>query len=218
MEPSHRHFIPAAGRDWLLPLYDPMLRVLRADTVKRSLREAAALAPGQRVLDLGCGTGSLLVLLSREHPGVDAVGLDPDRRALAVARRKLAREGSGDPPRPGPSPTGCPTPMRPSIASSARSCFHHLTREVKLESLREARRVLRAGGSFHLLDFGGSTAARRGLSRGPSTAMGTACTTTSKAGLPELLREAGFRDVEMRASRLLLMPLAAVRGTKPRPT
>ena len=58
---EHRHFIPAAGHDWLLPLYDPLQTLMGGDSFRRSMIDAAHIQPGQRVLDIGCGTGSLVV-------------------------------------------------------------------------------------------------------------------------------------------------------------
>jgi SAM-dependent methyltransferase len=43
------------------------------------------------VLDLGCGTGTLVAQLKRHHPDLDVVGVDPDPRALARTRRKAKR-------------------------------------------------------------------------------------------------------------------------------
>jgi hypothetical protein len=56
MTTTPRSFIPAFGHDWLLPLYDPLQWLLGGDGLKRPLIEQAALAPGMRVLDIGCGT------------------------------------------------------------------------------------------------------------------------------------------------------------------
>ena len=65
---GHRHFVPAAGHDWLLPLYDPLQRLLGADTILRELVAQARTRPGHRVLDIGCGTGNLAVLVKQQHP------------------------------------------------------------------------------------------------------------------------------------------------------
>ena len=65
MQEVQRTYFPAAGHDWGLPLYDPLLKLLGADSARRLLLEHSDLRPGQRVLDIGCGTGTLVVLIKR---------------------------------------------------------------------------------------------------------------------------------------------------------
>ena len=161
MEPQPRHYIPAAGRDWLLPLYDPLQWILGGDALKRPLIEQATLASGFRALDIGCGTGSLTLLLKRLHPGVEVVGLDPDPKALAIAKRKAQRAGLAIELDLGFSD------RLPYLDASfdrvfSSLMFHHLQTDEKAATLREVRRVLKPGGSLHLLDFGPP---RSGLSR-----------------------------------------------------
>src|SRR3981081_4250717 len=91
MVQSGRSYLPAAGHDWSLPLYDPLVKLLGGDAVRTTLLEQAALRPGHRVLDIGCGTGTLAVLTKRQHPDVEVVGFDPDPKALARAKRKAQR-------------------------------------------------------------------------------------------------------------------------------
>ena len=91
MVESSRSYLPAAGRDWRLPLYDPLVKLLGGDAARSVLLDEAALRAGQRVLDLGCGTGTLATLIMQLHAEVDVVGLDPDPKALARARRKAER-------------------------------------------------------------------------------------------------------------------------------
>lgn len=52
------------------------------------------LEPGKRLLDVGCGTGTLALQVKEEHPKVDVIGLDPDSEILAIARRKAQRSGA----------------------------------------------------------------------------------------------------------------------------
>ena len=91
---SHRRFLPAAGHDLFLPLYDPLTRLVGGDRARLALIEQAHLEAGVRVLDVGCGTGTLLLQIARRVPQADLVGLDPDPRALARARRKSERQGA----------------------------------------------------------------------------------------------------------------------------
>jgi SAM-dependent methyltransferase len=90
MQASRRTYLPAAGRQWGLALDDPITRLLGIDSTRRALLARAALRPGQRILDLGCGTGRFVVQLKLDHPTVDVVGTDPDPAALARARRQAA--------------------------------------------------------------------------------------------------------------------------------
>jgi ubiquinone/menaquinone biosynthesis C-methylase UbiE len=66
---------------------------MREPTIKGRLVEQAKIANDQRVLDLGCGTGTLALLIKRRYPGALVVGLDVDPRVLARARRKAGRVG-----------------------------------------------------------------------------------------------------------------------------
>jgi ubiquinone/menaquinone biosynthesis C-methylase UbiE len=147
-----RTYIPAAGCDWLLPTYDLWVKLLGAEPVRSALLEQMALAPDQRVLDVGCGTGSLVVLLKQLHPGVSVVGLDPDPRALARAARKARRAGVNV-----CFVRGFSDQLPYADASFDRvSCtfmFSLLPSAEKEATLREVRRVLGLGGSFHLLDL-----------------------------------------------------------------
>lgn len=81
MANSQRPYLPAAGRDWALPLYDPIVKLLGGDSARKALLDQVALQPGHRVLDVGCGTGTLATLIKRLHSDVDVVGLDPDPKA-----------------------------------------------------------------------------------------------------------------------------------------
>ena len=83
----HRH-LPGLGRPWLTPLYDLASWAFGVSTVHRALLDDAAIAPGERVLEIGCGTGNLALRAARKQPRATVTGLDPDAAALAIARRK----------------------------------------------------------------------------------------------------------------------------------
>lgn len=78
----------------LTRFYDPLLAlVLREEVWKSQLVEQAALGPGMRALDLGCGTGTLTILLARSCPEASVVGLDADPDVLERAREKASPRG-----------------------------------------------------------------------------------------------------------------------------
>ncbi len=152
MASIQRTYLPAAGHDWALPLYDPLVKLLGADTARRALLDQAAVRPTHRVLDIGCGTGTLATLIKCLHRNAEVVGLDPDPKALARARRKAARaevsiqfdQGFAD---------ELPYPDASFDRVFSSFMFHHLRADLREKTLREVRRVLAPGGSFHMLDF-----------------------------------------------------------------
>lgn len=92
MEETQRIYLPAAGHEWLLPLYDPLVKLLGGGSAHRQLVDQTGIQPGHRVLEIGCGTGNLVILVKRLYPRAEVVGLDPDPKALARARRKAERD------------------------------------------------------------------------------------------------------------------------------
>ena len=151
---SRRSYLPAAGHDWLLPLYDPFVKLLGGDRAREALLEQAAVQAGDRVLDLGCGTGTFAVRIKEAHPGADVVGLDPDAKALARATAKADRAGVAVRFEQGYA-DDLPYPDAHFDRVFSSFMFHHLPAEQKEATLRAVRRVLKPGGSFHMLDFGG---------------------------------------------------------------
>jgi ubiquinone/menaquinone biosynthesis C-methylase UbiE len=155
MTKAHRTFLPAAGHHWALPFYDPLVKLMGGDRTRRELIRQAELRPGQRVLEIGCGTGGLLLEIKRLHPDVEAVGLDPDAKALERARRKAQRAGVDIQLDQGFSDE-LPYPDASFDRVLSSFMFHHVEGEAKPQTLREVRRVLRPGGTLELLDFAAS--------------------------------------------------------------
>ena len=164
MTGSQKTYVPAAGRHWALPLYDPFNRVIGIDRLRSALLEQADVRPGHRVLDIGCGTGTFAVMLKQRHPQVDVAGLDPDPRGLARARHKAERarvsirfdEGFSD---------ALPYADASFDRVFSSFMFHHLDPDMKAKTLREVRRVLKPGGRFELLDFRGPEEGARFIAR-----------------------------------------------------
>src|SRR5581483_15501 len=134
----------------LTRLYDPVVRATtREREFKARLLRQASLGSGQRVLDLGCGTGTLAIEAKLAEPGLEVVGLDGDPEVLERARAKAGDAGvtiqfdeglSTDPPYDDGS----------FDLVLATLFFHHLTRVDKLLTAREIARVLRPGGRLHV--------------------------------------------------------------------
>jgi ubiquinone/menaquinone biosynthesis C-methylase UbiE len=188
---ASRRYLPGMGRDWLLPLYDPLTRLLGIEPAHRKLADQAELESAQRVLEIGCGTANLALLVKRMRPQLKVVGLDPDPRALARARRKARRAGLDlDLDRGFADQLPYPEASFDRVLSSLM--FHHLEADLRLASLREIRRVLRPGGSLHLVDFGGSHRDLHAFARLSRRRH----TQTNNGGdhLPALMREAGLSE------------------------
>ena len=197
-----RTYSPAAGQHWLLPLYDPLLKLLGADSTRRELVEQASVGPSHRVLDIGTGTGTLVVLIKRLHPDAEVVGLDPDPRALARARRKVERAALSAQFDQGFSDE-LPYPDASFDRVFSTFMFHHLERDEKTKALTEARRVLKPGGSLHVLDFGGAGPRGDGfLAR--ALHHSDQVRDNFEGGIPALMSEAGFAESKQVAQRATL--------------
>jgi len=187
-------YVPAAGHDHFLAFYDPLLRLLgREKRFRGRLLAQAGIQAGQRVLDVGCGTGSFALLVKQRVPGATVVGVDGDAKALAIARRKLERRGVMVQLDEALA-TRLPYPDASFDCVTSSLVLHHLTRDEKRGALAEIRRVLRPGGGFHLADFGppaGWLGWIGAIHLGDDERGGD-----NRAGrLPTLVREAGLADV-----------------------
>jgi ubiquinone/menaquinone biosynthesis C-methylase UbiE len=202
MKQVRRTYIPAAGHDWLLPLYDPLLRWLGGESDHRELVNQAGLQPSHRVLEIGCGTGNLAILIKRLYPGAEVVGLDPDPKALARARQKAEREAVSV-----QFDSGFSDELPYADGSFDRVfssfMFHHLSLEEKKRTLHETGRVLAPGGSLHLLDFGGANARPEGLIARLLHRTGR-LRDNVEGRIPALMREAGFADPREVAHRVTI--------------
>lgn len=151
-----RRYLPAAGRDIFLPLYDPIVRVFGFQAALDTLLDQAGLQASHRLLDVGCGTGTLVVAAKQRYREVEVVGLDPDPKALARAKRKAERAGL---PIRFHQGFGDELPFVDSAFDRVFSTmmFHHLDMEAKPKVLAEVRRVLKPGGRLEFMDFAGGT-------------------------------------------------------------
>ena len=71
MGKGRHEYVPALRYDWLTSLYDPLLRwTVRESAFKRRLVQQARIHERHRILDLGCGTATLTLLINDLPPGI----------------------------------------------------------------------------------------------------------------------------------------------------
>ncbi len=197
-------------------LYDLSTTVLsfgRASALRRRIVELAGVAPGERILDVGCGPGRLAILAGTVAGSAgEACGIGPAPEMVALARRNAARAGVAVRFEVGMI-EALPYPDDHFDVVLSSLMLHHLPDDLKRRGLVEVRRVLRPAGRFVAVDFGAT----------PGEGVGHAlCVLGLRTGrdhaerLREMLREAGFDAVEIGPTGH--RGLAFIRGRKPTPS
>jgi SAM-dependent methyltransferase len=130
---------PPPGPDWGVGRYETTAE--RLLPVAREVVRRAAIGAGERVLDLGCGTGNA-ALLAAEHTA-DVVGVDPAERLLEVARKRAAELGSGASFRAG---SAAAIPCAQASADVLLSVFAVIFAPDPSAAAAEMARVLAPGG------------------------------------------------------------------------
>ena len=178
-------------------LYDPVVALtVREGAFKRRLVEQLSPEPGQRILDLGCGTGTLALLIKQTEPDAEVHGLDADQEVLARARSKAEACGKRDLAFVQGLSNKLPYEDETFDRVVTSLFFHHLTREVKLQTAAEIIRVLRPGGELHVADWGRpSDPLMATLSLGIRALDGFGPTRDNFSGqLPAILEAGGLAD------------------------
>jgi ubiquinone/menaquinone biosynthesis C-methylase UbiE len=153
--------------------------------LRQMTADLAQLQPGEEVLDVGCGTGTLAMVAKERVGAIGRVcGIDPGPQQIARARSKAARRGLSIDFQPGViEQLAFPDSSFDVVLSTLM--MHHLPDDLKRQGLAEIARVLRPGGRLLILDFKGPV--------GPWK--------SNISDQPALMKKAGFSQAEMGKTR-----------------
>lgn len=154
---SQRGLVTWAGR---YDLFIWLLTLGRERRFRELLLRPARLRQGERVLDVGCGTGSLaLVAKGFVGPAGTVHGIDASEPMVARAKSKAAKRrlvaqfdvASAD---------ALPFADRTFDVALSTVMLHHLPKATRVAAVSEMRRVLKGGGRALLVDFAGGRTGR----------------------------------------------------------
>ena len=197
--------------------YDPFVWMLTIGQTRR-LRalplDLAAIQPGERVLEVGCGTGEVALRAARRvGPQGVVVGIDAAPEMITVARRKARSSGSTVQFRVEPVEALTSAAGTFDVVLSSLM-MHHLPGDLKRRALVECRRVLRPGGRIVIVDAQearqGGHIWQPGVLAARLHGRGTLPPLES-GGLPTLaalLRDTGFTAVTTGSTSMALMGYA----------
>ena len=194
---AQRDYIPAAPQLWL---YDFLVAVLTRESRWRPalVRQIAPTAE-DAMADIGCGTGSLMALISRTAPPAVLIGIDPDPAILERARRKTEAAGATVELKVGYARDAAALLDGRGINKIVSSLvFHQVPMAEKRAGLAAMRTALVPNGELHVADYGlQRTALMRQLFRIVQKGDGYENTEPNARGvLPKLMKDVGFRAVE----------------------
>jgi len=182
--------------------YDAVVWLLslgKSSAIRKTTVDLAQIKPGDRVLDVGCGTGDLtMAAKALAGPSGEVYGTDASAEMIEVARRKAAQAGVEvtfqvdlieD--------ISFPDDEFDAVLSSLM--MHHLPDDLKREGLAEIYRVVKPGGRILILDIesssGGSVGQRLSDVMIQLHGGHTAMQNNVKKLIP-FVEAAGFRSVE----------------------
>lgn len=193
------NYTPALGAHWLTPAYDATIALLtRERRWRRALIRQIAPRARQVVADVGCGTGTLAVMLKTHAPSVSVHGFDPDPNILDRAERKAHAAGAVVNFNHATMDDIAVklAAVRPAHVVSSL-VFHQVPVNAKQDLLAAMFAALPSGGQLHIADYGWQrTAAMRLGFRIVQSLDGYADTQPNADGcLPVMMHQAGFSHV-----------------------
>jgi ubiquinone/menaquinone biosynthesis C-methylase UbiE len=152
--PTEPKYVPALGFHWLTPYYDAVVgTTTRERSFKHALIRQARFEPGQRVLDLASGTGTLAIWIKQYQPQANVTGVDGDPAILSLATHK-AQKANVSVQFDRALSYSLPFPAAHFDRVVSSLFFHHLSWKNKERTVQELFRVLKPGAELHVADWG----------------------------------------------------------------
>lgn len=194
--------------------YDTFNRALflgREQSFREMTADLAQVKPGDKVLDVGCGTGNLtMVAKVRAGPQGEVHGIDAAPEMIEEASRKAGLKGLDIDYQIGLI-EDIPFPDDYFDAVLSSLMFHHLPVDLKRAGFAEITRVLKPGGRFVVVDFEPSGSAL--LHRLLKDFFGHKRTVGNLRLVEALMREAGFKEIRVgRAMFRIIQYLCGMAG------
>src|SRR3989344_1090726 len=208
---NKERIIPAAKFNFLTPLFDAGCNILWLGKNYRNFIINNSKIPGKsiKILDAGCGTGSLALDIKLKNPKINIYGIDADPRILEIANNKFKQNN-------------VKIKLKKSLLQKipfnkryfdfvySSLVFHHLNTETKTAAIKEIYRVLKKDGVFLLIDFGKPK--NKFFALGPwfATLLEEGYD-NYKGNIPEMLSNEGFKVEEIIRYRYDIYFLKAVK-------
>jgi len=178
------------------------------NTPYRHILDAAGITAGDRVLDLGCGIGNILIALAERidftHP---ALGVDVSPALIELGRREVAKAGLEPKVRLEVAPaTRLPIGDEAVDAVLTSHVIKHLDDDALRKAFDEVHRVLRPGGRFLLWEFKKSPLSALLFISARATGLPPAFRLRDETDLRERLVRSGFQRVDRVSTGVFLMP------------
>ena len=195
---SIKSFISAFINHWAASGYDFLLwSTFPERKIKNAFIRDTEFSSFEDVLDFGCGTGTLLLMIKKKYPKIKLTGIDVSRQMIHLAASKIKKAEvdihvhiyDGE--------------KLPFIEDSfdkiiSSFVFHHLATSFKQVILKDLLWVLRPGSKLFIVDFGR-----------PQTFYNKICfqiiryldgfgntSVNAKGLMPEFVKKAGFKRIE----------------------
>jgi len=200
---SSKPFISALGFNGLTKRYDLLLWTTFPERkIKKALIEQLQLKGNETLLDFGCGTGTLAIMIKEQYPTVNILGIDVDDNVISIAEHKIKTKGLNIPIKrfDGQNLSFAGHQQFDKIVSSF--VFHHIPTALKRTLFAQLYRIIKPGGEFYVADFGKlknfNTKVAFNFFRRVDGKDNTQI--NAEGLLPEFIKGGGFDDVQILSS------------------